>query len=381
MEEQMISKETEKGPITGGQHFLYKEYIKSEYLELTHLEQKENSPVLVQHRCSGRIAVKKYVLAECVGIYQKLRELNHPNIPKIYEIFQNEDDGIIIEEFISGETLESKLENGFLPEEKVIKYSVQILNALQEIHQRNIIHRDITPSNILISSDDVIKLIDFGISRNWKENQKKDTNILGTVGYASPEQFGFQQTDITTDFYALGVLINVMLTGKLPTEERTDSKRFEKIVKKCIQIDPAKRYQSATRIRYDLTGQDIMAFQEEKKENIYAFPGFRSNTRWKKIVGAMGYVLMILYAAGSLIQCMSNVTAFLLELVSLLLLGITFLVGSNFARWDRQILFFRKLPQEIRIIIRVVICILLFSCAFGLDDYIRYAVLKFPRTS
>lgn len=139
-------------------------------------------------------------------------ELNHPNIPKIYEIFQNEDDGIIIEEFISGETLESKLENGFLPEEKVIKYSVQILNALQEIHQRNIIHRDITPSNILISSDDVIKLIDFGISRNWKENQKKDTNILGTVGYASPEQFGFQQTDITTDFYALGVLINVMLT-------------------------------------------------------------------------------------------------------------------------------------------------------------------------
>ena len=355
MEEQMISKETEKGPITGGQHFLYKEYIKSEYLELTHLEQKENSPVLVQHRCSGRIAVKKYVLAECVGIYQKLRELNHPNIPKIYEIFQNEDDGIIIEEFISGETLESKLENGFLPEEKVIKYSVQILNALQEIHQRNIIH--------------------------WKENQKKDTNILGTVGYASPEQFGFQQTDITTDFYALGVLINVMLTGKLPTEERTDSKRFEKIVKKCIQIDPAKRYQSATRIRYDLTGQDIMAFQEEKKENIYAFPGFRSNTRWKKIVGAMGYVLMILYAAGSLIQCMSNVTAFLLELVSLLLLGITFLVGSNFARWDRQIPFFRKLPQEIRIIIRVVICILLFSCAFGLDDYIRYAVLKFPRTS
>ena len=334
MEEQMISKETEKGPITGGQHFLYKEYIKSEYLELTHLEQKENSPVLVQHRCSGRIAVKKYVLAECVGIYQKLRELNHPNIPKIYEIFQND-----------------------------------------------IIHRDITPSNILISSDDVIKLIDFGISRNWKENQKKDTNILGTVGYASPEQFGFQQTDITTDFYALGVLINVMLTGKLPTEERTDSKRFEKIVKKCIQIDPAKRYQSATRIRYDLTGQDIMAFQEEKKENIYAFPGFRSNTRWKKIVGAMGYVLMILYAAGSLIQCMSNVTAFLLELVSLLLLGITFLVGSNFARWDRQIPFFRKLPQEIRIIIRVVICILLFSCAFGLDDYIRYAVLKFPRTS
>lgn len=381
MEKQTFSKETEEKPGIGRQRSLYEEYVDSLYLELTHLDQKEDSPVLVQNRRSGRIAVKKHVSAEGTGIYEKLRRLSHPNIPKIYEIYQSENDGIVIEEFVSGEILEAKLEDGFLSEEKVIKYAVQILDALQEIHKRNIIHRDVTPSNVLISSDDIVKLIDFGISRNRKENQRMDTNILGTVGYAAPEQFGFQQTDITTDFYALGVLINVMLTGKLPTEEMTNNKKLEKVVQKCIQIDPAKRYHSTEGIRYDLIGRRVMVSQEEKKDDVYVFPGFRSNVRWKKIVGITGYVLMIIYAIGSIMQCLPNVMAFLLELVSLLLLVIAFLVGSNFARWDRRVPIFHKFPKEIRIVVRVTVCVLLVSFAFSLDDYILHVILKLPKAS
>ncbi len=262
----------------------------------------------------------------------------------------------------------------------MIKYAAQILDALQELHKRNIIHRDITPSNVLVSSDDVVRLIDFGISRNWKADQKKDTAILGTVGYAAPEQFGFQQTDITADFYALGVLINVMLTGQLPAEKRAENKKLAKIIQKCIQMDPAKRYQAAAKIRRDLTGSDTLSVQREEKKDISVLPGFRSNVLWKKIIGTAGYVLMAIYAAGSAVESMANGKAFLLETAALLLLLLSFLVGSNFARWDRKMPVFRNLPKEVCIVIRVTVCLFLFLAAIEMEDYVRFTILKLPRT-
>lgn len=86
------------------------------------------------------------------------------------------------------------------------------------MHKYSITHRDITPSNIIIGFDGVVKIIDFGISRLHKENAKHDTQVLGTEGYAAPEQFGFKQSDCKTDIYALGVLLNYMLTGHIPSE-------------------------------------------------------------------------------------------------------------------------------------------------------------------
>lgn len=382
MEGQMVHAEEKDAGTFSVKVPLYKEYIDSTYQELTQLGREEGSETtLVQHRASGRIAVKKKVSEEGAGIYQKLRSIDHPNIVKIYEVCHDEKGGIVIEAFVSGETLESKLEAGRLPEEKVIKYAVQILDALQEIHERNIIHRDITPSNVLISSDDVVKLIDFGISRSWKENRTKDTTILGTVGYASPEQFGFQQTDITTDFYALGVLINVMITGAFPNDQMTDHKRMGRVVRKCIQMDPAKRYQSTEEIRSDLLGRIATGNQTQKGEDASLLPGFRSNIMWKKIVAIIGYAVMALYAIGSIGQVDTNITALLLESVSLFLLVLTFLTGSNFGRWDQKVPLLRKFPREIRIMIRVFLCIVLFLCAIELDDYVRYAILNLPKSS
>ena len=376
-----MHREAGGNPGACGMHLLHEEYIGSTYRELTHLGRKEGAgAVLVQHRGSGRIAVKKIVSAESAGIYQRLRELEHPNIARIYEICRDERGSTIIEEFVSGETLEMKLDDGPLPEDKVIKYAAQILDALQELHKRNIIHRDITPSNVLVSSDDVVRLIDFGISRNWKADQKKDTAILGTVGYAAPEQFGFQQTDITADFYALGVLINVMLTGQLPAEKRAENKKLAKIIQKCIQMDPAKRYQAAAKIRRDLTGSDTLSVQREEKKDISVLPGFRSNVLWKKIIGTAGCVLMAIYAAGSAVESMANGKAFLLETAALLLLLLSFLVGSNFARWDRKMPVFRNLPKEVCIVIRVTVCLFLFLAAIEMEDYVRFTILKLPRT-
>ena len=146
---------------------------------------------------------------------------------------------MILEEYISGETLDEKLRRyGTMPPELVGNYAQQLLEVLEQIHAQGIVHRDISPKNILISTDGVVKLLDFDISRQWKMNRNADTTILGTVGFASPEQYGFLQTDATADIYAVGVLMNVMLEGVLPNVRLTGKKPFQGIIKKCIEIDP-----------------------------------------------------------------------------------------------------------------------------------------------
>lgn len=355
---------------------LHAEYIENTYQELTDLGgEKESQVMLVKEKDSGKIAVKKKVSLENALLYQEIKELNHPNIVSIYEVCKNGENSIVVEEFISGETLEQKLKAGTLPKEKAVKYSLQILDALEEIHKRNIIHRDITPANVLISSDDVVKLIDFGISRYRKKESARDTEILGTVGYAAPEQFGFLQTGFGTDFYALGVMLNVMLTGKMPGEMITGNRRLGKVVRKCIQMDPDQRYQSVRKIRRDLRGEFIFGNKDDDMEDLSVLPGFRTDFMWKKIIASAAYVMMIIYTAATIMNAMSNTRALVLEIFSLLLLWTVFFVGSNFGRWDQRLFLFSSLPKGIKISIRVVVCLLLFWYGIKIDNYVNHVIL------
>ena len=122
---------------------------------------------------------------------------------------------------------------------------------LSFLHRINIVHRDIKPENIIITDNATVKLIDFNASRVYKNECTADTVVLGTIGYASPEQFGITQSDARTDIFALGVLLNVMLTGVHPSEQLAKG-RAGKIVLKCTQIDPNKRYQSVEELKYNL---------------------------------------------------------------------------------------------------------------------------------
>lgn len=369
----------EKRESTGEVIRLHAEYIENTYQELTSLNSGGESRVtLVKEKGSARIAVKKKVSAEGAWIYQNIKELNHPNIVRIYEVCSNGDDSVIVEEFVSGETLEQKLREGPLAKEQAIKYSIQILNALEQLHWRNIIHRDITPANVLISSDDVVKLIDFGISRYRKQNRVKDTEILGTVGYAAPEQFGFQQTDVSTDFYALGVMLNVMVTGKLPGEMITKDRRLGKVVRTCIQIDPDKRYKTARRMRQDLRGGFVFRNRDEDLEDVSVFPGFRSDIIWRKVVASAAYVVMMVYSVIAVVDAVSNTKALMLEFCSLAMLWMVFFVGSNFGRWDQWLFPFSRFPKGIRISIRIAVCLLLFTYGMEIDSYVNHVILPPP---
>lgn len=177
------------------------------------------------------------------------------------------------------------------------KWMVQLCNGVETLHQKNIIHRDITPNNVMIDYEGNIKLIDFNISRERKQSASRDTTVMGTAGYASPEQFGFTQTGFGADIYAMGVLLNFMLTGKMPNEKLCSGK-YASIVKKATQIKEEDRYSNVYQMELALqgNGNEKLSFADKFLLNL---PGFRSNKTSHKVIAIIGYVLyfILLYCA------------------------------------------------------------------------------------
>lgn len=153
-----------------------------------------------------------------------LADLLHPNLPRIYDHFTEEERSYLVMDFIEGQTLEDYLEKangGPLPLEQVLNWGEQLCDVLNYLHshQPPIIFRDLKPSNVMISESGHIFLIDFGIARVFKPGQSHDTTALGSPGYAAPEQYGKSQSTPRSDIYSLGALMHHLLTGIDPSEQ------------------------------------------------------------------------------------------------------------------------------------------------------------------
>ena len=118
----------------------------------------------------------------------------------------------------------------------------QLCQALWVLHSMGVVHRDVKPDNVIIRGNEAA-LIDFDASRVYKNEIQEDTQILGTTGFAAPEQYGLSQSDGRTDIYALGVLLNIMLTGEHPSRKLAGG-RMGRIVQKCTMVNPNKRYKN-----------------------------------------------------------------------------------------------------------------------------------------
>ena len=187
------------------------------------------------------MVVRSFPIA--VSAYEELYNINAQNLPLIYDVINCDDGQIVLEEFIEGVTISEVMESGnyhYLGTRKVIR---AVCHALNVLHERNLVHRDIKPENVVIGKDGRVVLIDFNAARKIS-SASKDTVIMGTVGYASPEQLGVAQSDARTDIYAVGVLLNVMITGKHPSEKLAKGKAG-RIVRKCTNVNPDERYQTA----------------------------------------------------------------------------------------------------------------------------------------
>ncbi len=229
-----------------------------------------------------------------------LKRLQHPMLPRIVDIFEDAVNIYIVEDYVEGITLEELLKRqGRVEEPLARQWFRELCGVLGYLHTQRpnpIIYRDMKPSNIMLQPDGSLKLIDFGIAREYKEASSGDTTYIGTKGYAAPEQFGRAQTDARTDIYALGVTMYHLVTGKSPYEppyqfvpvrqlDPALSRGMEYILNKCVQPEPAGRYQSVDELFYDL-------------DHIYRFDKAWKRVRTVKRVRAAVIVVMLLASAG-----------------------------------------------------------------------------------
>lgn len=207
------------------------------------------------------------VIQSAIAEAGMMKKLDHPNLPRIVDIIDEENVIYVVMDYIEGEPLDKILEEyGAQPQDLVIEWAKQLCEVLMYLHNRKppIIYRDMKPGNVMLKPDGNLKLIDFGIAREYKEQNLADTQCLGTRGYAAPEQYGGKgQTDQRTDIFCLGVTIYHLVTGKNPAEPPYEiypirkwnpslSSGLERIVDKCTQLNPEDRYQSCEELLYAL---------------------------------------------------------------------------------------------------------------------------------
>ncbi len=224
------------------------ENIMAEYDLIHILSNKNGAKVLrMRHKTLKRDMIVKHY-DEKVTAYELLKVIRHKNLPEVYDAISCDDGQIVLEEYIGGISVANVLESGKYTYRgaKTVLYGV--CNAVYTLHQMGLVHRDIKPENVLISKEGVVKLIDLNASRKVSPEKKdKDTVVLGTIGYAPPEQFGIGVSDERADIYAIGVLLNVMLTGEHPSRCLAGGKAG-RIVQRCTRIDPQSRFPTVEKL-------------------------------------------------------------------------------------------------------------------------------------
>lgn len=267
------------------------------------INEKANKPWAVKEVRKNGISNRELVKQSLMVEINLLKKLKHKGLPSIVDIIDQQDNYLIVMDYIEGITLENIMqEEGVQPQEKVVDWAIQLCDVLQYLHTRKpaIIYRDMKPSNIMLRSDGSVVLIDFGTAREFKERHVEDTTCLGTQGYAAPEQFGgMGQTDERTDIYSLGATMYRLVTGHNPSEPPYEmypithwnprlSTGLEGIIAKCTSKDPKSRYQSVQEVRY--------ALEHYQDLDLDSIRRYRRNLRI--LLAAGGMTVMLFGASG-----------------------------------------------------------------------------------
>lgn len=244
---------------------------------------------LVQHQETNKIYIKKVLDIYNINVYKQLYAKPIAGTPKIIDYYEDNKQLIIIEEFISGYSLKDRIEAADLTTGDIIDYILDLCDILESLHSLTpaIIHRDIKPTNVIITSCNHAILLDFNAAKQFSQASTEDTILLGTQGYAAPEQYGFGSSSPQTDIYALGIMLKEMLTSI-----NAMSANLKKITDKCTQINPSERYQNISDLRSELSlckaGATACPFSDT-----YLPPGFRTHTPWKMLTASVCYLFII----------------------------------------------------------------------------------------
>ena len=250
--------------------------------------------------------------------------LNHPNIVSVYDIGQEGGVSFIVSELVDGETLARTIQRGPLPLRKLIEVSAQICDGLAAAHAAGVIHRDLKPGNIMLTRDRRVKILDFGLARQDRSRGVDSTTIeashpgmiMGTPGYMSPEQVRGEPTEARTDIFSLGVILYEMACGKRafsggssvevmnsilkdePAELPPASPpELDRIVRRCIEKEPARRFQSAADLGFALRSVSLSAAGTARVEAAPASGGVQRPWRMLGVAAilAIGLALVVLW--------------------------------------------------------------------------------------
>lgn len=208
-----------------------------------------------------------------------MKALDHPLIPRIVDIIEDESTIYVVMDYMSGKSLDKVLKESKKPltQTAVIHIGIQLCEALGYLHSQTppIIYRDMKPANVMLKNPDnedpnkmSVMLFDFGIAREYKEDKSGDTKLMGTPGFAAPEQCRWgKQTDVRSDIYSLGVTLYNLVTGHSPAQDNklypirhwNDrlSAGLEQIILKCTAAEPEERYQSCEELKYALENYEL----------------------------------------------------------------------------------------------------------------------------
>ena len=206
--------------------------------------------MLAENTADGIKYVLKELSGESAAIYRRISELPpQENLMRVCEILPHGERSVAVCEYVEGQPLDELLSSGKTLHITALSHIIsQLCNAVEHLHRYGIIHRDVTPKNIILDESLHLTLIDFDISRKFSGNREQDTTLYGTEGFAPPEQYGFRETGFTADIYALGVIMKLMLNS-CPDCSLAQEVMLRKITAKCTQFVPDKRYRSAGAVR------------------------------------------------------------------------------------------------------------------------------------
>lgn len=220
-----------------------------------------------------------------------LKNLHHPALPRITDIIEYHGERLVVMDLIDGFALDKVLkQEGKLSVKRSVEYGIQLCDVLNYLHHqpKKIIYRDMKPGNVMLRNDGNLTLIDFGIAREYNEGQTSDTTLLGTRGYAAPEQYGAKtygkkvQTDERTDIYCLGATLYHFLTGEQPPAianlciqdvDPTLPSGLNKVILRCTQLKQEDRYQTCDELMYALQNYQKIdtEYQDEQKRKLKIF--------------------------------------------------------------------------------------------------------------
>ena len=212
--------------------------------EITVIKEDEHQKItLIYDTDKNQKYIQRRIYDDKRDIYKTIQRINHPNIPSIIKVEFN-CDTIITEEYIEGKSLSTLMEENSVFTKKQIKSIVnQLISAMSKLHESKIIHRDIKPDNIIMNESGHIWLIDYNIARIYRDEIRKDTESMGTFGYAPIEQYGVLPTDFKTDIYAFGVTLMQLL------DYSGIKGSLYKIAAKCKRLDPSQRYEDSHKLK------------------------------------------------------------------------------------------------------------------------------------